>query len=885
MSVFYALRASSTDGGQESRRAANAMEIRFRPRTVAITVLTALGAIGLGIRQHTKAAVRELPLSGADELREADLLAWNNRWMSATALYADIEKRAIEQRNEPAALYACVSQYVVRAESEPVQPLLLHIQQDLKLPIASSPELHLRLLVIEGMLATNFDASLARSTWDSVENEARNEHKYRLMMRALGEKGIADFYLGNIRSAKKEVTRAWIAAKYLHDPAAQVRYESVYGAGLVELQRYNEAIRVLDGAIKTAKAHKEIAYPSIAYNAKVDALRGLHQYSEALSLLAEYEARLPNDHLEAHLFPIWLSRGQIYEDMGNLDGAEKEYSRVLDSAKGIGFWRGVIQAGGLSASAKLKAGYFSDALRDINEAISANAHLPQELYYLPKNLAIKASILRAMKDHNTSNELYEQSLHIAAVLLSTAPTPNVKRQLIADLQQIYTGYFNALIEEGRLGAAFRVIESVRGRIEADALESHQRGPLQPTEKEARLATLNIALSRTVDRREREQIDSQIYEQEMGLIPQDPPTTFTSSPVGLRDLQRSLQEHELVLEYVLEEPRSQVIAITRSSARVYFLTGRQELRNQIYRYRHAIASKQEDNTDASQLFAELLGPVDEYLRHSQVVIVPDQELHLLPFASLMSNGKYIVLTHDISVSPSSTVLHLIRTRPMLHEGSKQFLGVAPWTEADEWTLAPIRDGAGLPTPLQVLPASRKEVENAASALGLSTTVLFGPGATETRFKRLALDEFAVLHLALHGYADKQYPDRSALIFAPELQGPDDGQLTVREVRSIRLNAQLVTLSACGTEDGSFGEADVANIANAFIDAGSRAVIAALWNVNDDAASRLMQTMYTALGHGDSISEALRRGQIRLIQERFPPYYWASFQVSGDGSHKL
>jgi tetratricopeptide (TPR) repeat protein len=91
-----------------------------------------------------------------------------------------------------------------------------------------------------------------------------------------------------------------------------VRYASVYGAGLVELQRYNEALNPLDEAIKIATKNPDVAYPAIAVNSKVDALRGLHRYNEALDLSRQALARLPNASLKGQEFQILLSRAEVY---------------------------------------------------------------------------------------------------------------------------------------------------------------------------------------------------------------------------------------------------------------------------------------------------------------------------------------------------------------------------------------------------------------------------------------------------------------------------------------------------------------------------------------------------------------------------------------------
>ena len=94
---------------------------------------------------------------------------------------------------------------------------------------------------------------------------------------------------------------AWEVSKVFHDVAAHVRYASVYGAGLVELRRFKEALAALDEAINTEKAHSEVGYPSIAINSKIDALRGLQRYTEALALANEALAQVPNPSLEGPL--------------------------------------------------------------------------------------------------------------------------------------------------------------------------------------------------------------------------------------------------------------------------------------------------------------------------------------------------------------------------------------------------------------------------------------------------------------------------------------------------------------------------------------------------------------------------------------------------------
>ncbi len=129
------------------------------------------------------------------------------------------------------------------------------------------------------MLEVNYDSAMARATWAQVETLARQRRHYLLASRAIGEEGIAAFLLGDIATAKKNVVKAWTVAK-VADPAAHIRYASVYGAGLVELQKYSEALGPLDEAIKVSKDKPEVAYPTIAITAKIEALSGLGRNQE-----------------------------------------------------------------------------------------------------------------------------------------------------------------------------------------------------------------------------------------------------------------------------------------------------------------------------------------------------------------------------------------------------------------------------------------------------------------------------------------------------------------------------------------------------------------------------------------------------------------------------
>ena len=109
---------------------------------------------------------------------------------------------------------------------------------------------------------------------------------------------------------------------------------------------------------------------------------------------------------------------------------------------------------------------------------------------------------------------------------------------------------------------------------------------------------------------------------------------------------------------------------------------------------------------------------------------------------------------------------------------------------------------------------------------------------------------------------------------------DGLLELDEVTNLKLNADLVVLSACQTGQGRMWNAEgVSGLARAFLYAGSRGVLCSLWRVDDAATAELMVALDSGLKAGQAASEALRSAQIAMIQDERPPLEWAPFILIG------
>ena len=245
--------------------------------------------------------------------------------------------------------------------------------------------------------------------------------------------------------------------------------------------------------------------------------------------------RASNYHLAGHLYELYQARAGVYGRMGQWDRAATDYSRAIQYAKRLSYWRGVTQADGLLAKANLQQGELQPALTAVDEAIEANKQIPDELYFVPRDLAIKAEILAKLGDAKASDELYRKSTDLIDALLSKVPTPTVERQLLGQLSEVYAGYFASLSNRGKNSEAFRAIERARGRVEAQAIEDHEPvAPHEPTTAEKALTNLNLRLLDTDDVGSRQDILQTIYDTEQQINPNFKPDHFSTEPVDLSD---------------------------------------------------------------------------------------------------------------------------------------------------------------------------------------------------------------------------------------------------------------------------------------------------------------------------------------------------------------
>lgn len=291
--------------------------------------------------------------------------------------------------------------------------------------------------------------------------------------------------------------------------------------------------------------------------------------------------------------------------------------------------------------------------------------------------------------------------------------------------------------------------------------------------------------------------------------------------------------------------------------------------------------------ATDLYRQLVGQVLAELPKevNRLVVVPDDHLHLLPFAALRATreGEVLAWRYQISVVPSATLWALTRATPQPPPADRPALVLA-----DPPIPAPaVRktfEAAGIHLPAERLPAAQGEANALVWFLGWRCERWVGNEASEEALlgSREPLSRFALVHFAAHSIVDDRDPRRSGIWLSPS--PGRDGLLRPADIAKLRLDDRLVVLSTCSSNGGPFFRGEgVMSLAHAFFQARARTVVASLWPQVDTDAEALFTGFYRHLGQGASVAAALRQAQLDSLRQhpRLPPAAWAGMVVLGDG----
>jgi CHAT domain-containing protein/tetratricopeptide (TPR) repeat protein len=527
-----------------------------------------------------------------------------------------------------------------------------------------------------------------------------------------------------------------------------------------------------------------------------------------------------------------------------------------------------------------------------------------------------------------SERLYDVAIDLLSEMHRASPSAGFDRRAFDVAQRAKTRSFLDLLTESRLDIRFRADPEIQRR-EQEIL--------------ARIAKLD-SLGSTRDRddggavMEIRRLEDELAILESKIRAADPRYAEIRypRPSNVEEIQRVLRDEELLIEFFLGRDTSHVWLVSRHSFEQVSLPPRETIESEARSFLRLLRDYNLLGPDATyyvppaeRLSELLIGPLEMGPDIARIVVAPHGILCYLPFEALLTTKSpssfgpsgddarasahepesrrnfaslpYLIEDVDVEYTPSASVF--VRLSEESGSGAGSARGAGLLLVGD-----PLRHSSGgqiffrsiASDSLSPLPHAGSELERLATSFGKERAVfLRGERATHSALREAAREgPYRVVHFATHGIFKEERPRFSGLLLTRDPSGGDDGFLTAGEVFGLELPCEQVVLSACSSALGEriTGEG-IVGLTRAFLFAGARSVVSALWEVADEHTAEFMASYYDtffeerARGRAGALADAKRKtierareslkktgGAIDLAH----PYFWAGFVLTGDSA---
>ncbi len=402
------------------------------------------------------------------------------------------------------------------------------------------------------------------------------------------------------------------------------------------------------------------------------------------------------------------------------------------------------------------------------------------------------------------------------------------------------------------------------------------------------------------------------------------------PLPMKPEDLPLKENEVLLEYAITDNETYLFIVRKGGVKrlIKIPVKREALEERVKSFIEPMNLKNPDGfnlKNAKELYEMLLSHALKDIRENEkIIIVPDGILGLLPFEALvvkegrgLKDSIYVSDRYTITYYQSATILALNRIlkhpeteNPLFAIGNPVYTQDDPryiaWKQGkkeiyqanlkqyafrglaikEKWGAVTEDDNKkGIEFP--PLPETEEEVREITKIMGVAAEppqVLLSVMANETNLKRAGIEKYRYIHFATHASLPGmiQGVNEPFILLGQVENHGDDGFLTLSEVVGMKLNSELVVLSACVTGVGKEVEGEgVVNFARAFQQAGARSVVVSLWEVASKPAVEYMKTFYSHLKSGKDKATAIKLTRDEIKAKYPSPFYWAVFILHGEG----
>jgi len=735
---------------------------------------------------------------------------------------------------------------------------------------------------------------------------------------------------GELQKAIAYAERSLAAADRSTNPVYEIRAISELVKSYTAIRNFESARKLTDRGLAIAQKSNASWWMSTFYSHLGEDFIRRGEYGEAV------EAFSQSVHLaEATLSVAWrrsrnelltertgvviklTGLGNAYFRAGQLDQAREQYDRAFRSIRD---WELKYPHEGRLYEAVgdlyLRQNNFLQALESFKKALSIaeSQQTPGEISSASRNIG---DVLWQTGKSAEAITHYQRAIQQIESVRSVLQVEEFRQSYFEGQLRAYVRMMDALLSAGKAEEAFEYSERARSRAFLDVLGikahlSRVKGGLLEEERtlQERIAAIRARLSGEdigeVDkaglRKELSEAEAaySVFLSKVRKQDKEQATLMSVEPLGLKQVQELLDPDTSLLEYfvtgkevfawVVEKEKLQFRRIELPKEKLNGLV--KMLRESIF----TLGERDKFNEASAVLYKQLVEPLLSQITGKELIIVPHDVLHYLPFHALMGpDGRYLIEKYPVYYLSSASLLQFVQEKRKA--GGEKVLAFG---------------NPDLGDPEKNLEYAELEAEGVKNVYP-DSTVYVKREATEEKSKSLS-PNYDVLHFATHAQLNEDDPLSSAVLLAKG--GKEDGRLEVREIFGMDLKANLVVLSGCDTALGKLSTGDeLIGLTRAFIYAGTPSVVASLWSVDDSSTAQLMASFYRNL-KTMSKAEALRQAQLELIRgeghsdllakrgvggigklgetpeaqsgsqdsisvSTSQPYFWAPFILVGDG----
>ena len=658
----------------------------------------------------------------------------------------------------------------------------------------------------------------------------------------------------------------------------------------LELNMHLDAIELAEQAYNgfealgmTYEMAKAVTYMGIAHN-------HLHNYGKALELFDRSRTMFKEQGNEVWLSLIDLYQGIVYFQSGRYYEGLDLARKAQDFFSKSGLKTKAIYAQLFVARLELQLGNLDKAWAQAVAASQALGESPvpwlgYQIHY------VTGDILARQGQIAGARVAFRKAVGELEILRTNIHVDELRMIFLKDKLKIYEALVRSDLEIGdpdSLREAFEAVEHAKSRTLVDLLANNISAVHPNRESDSELVEylrtireeLNWYYTRiNIEEQKRphrsdgtvQTLVEEVHKREnqlMKLLRQvsaESPGYVTLQRVitsSLEEIQKSVPDDAVLIEFYIVDERVIAFAITRDSFQVFPEVALEStLRRNFDLFRFQLTKfnlgagyvkefsavlLESAKEHLRELYSELIPPIEEALRGKRsIIFVPHGFLHYLPFHALFDGERYLIDDYEISYAPSATIYRAGNRPHVRAQGNPLIIGV-PDVRA---------------------PQILDEVRNIASVLP-NAVVLIGTDATVQQLRECA-GTAGIVHIASHGSFRHDNPMFSSIQLG-------DTWLSLFDIYNLKTSAELVTLSGCGTGMSRIvGGDELVGLVRGFLYAGARSLVVSLWDVHDQTTADLMKTFYSNYGAGKTNWESLRNAVLTLKKAQPHPYYWAPF----------